>query len=180
MVEFKTGDVSLERTELGHRLQIVKDCFNGFTRCFGLCRHKLHAVIALVVNIDSRVDFHRGIVAAAINVGDIAALDFQIGLIQLRKIGLILVNGDGGDGYIPRIFRYLVDIVCLFRVSSACIIFLILVFAVATAKKTTDGNPLVFNGLRISDFRRTASCDKSLPRVVDDVRLFIILFLCQT
>ena len=100
MVEFEASDISLERTEFGHRLQIVKDCFNGFTRCCGLCRHKLHTVIALVVNIDGCIDFHRGIVAAAINVGDITTLDFQIGLIQLRKIGLILVNGDGGDGRI--------------------------------------------------------------------------------
>ena len=180
MVEFEAGDAALERTELGHRLEYPKDFFFSLSCRCGISSDELVTVLALIVDIDGCIDIHRGIITAAIDVGDITTLDFQISLIQLRKIGLILVDSDGGDRRSIILLWYLIDIVCLFRVSSACNVFFILVFAVAAAEKTTDGNPFVLNSLRFNDFRRTAGSDESLPRVVDDVRLFIILFLCQT
>ena len=80
MSKIEIGDITLERVELGHRLQFAHDFESVLAGSGNYFINIALADITLVVDADSGVARHGGIVAAAIDVRDVTCFDFQIGL----------------------------------------------------------------------------------------------------
>ena len=176
----KTGEVALERGEARKISQLSQDFHKSglvirvaFVLTLGW--YQFLQALTMVVHADDGVVRHGGVVTAAIDLRQTAAVDFEVGLGKLRRCEAGPARGGHrrGNNFISQfIFNVMGGLACLWGIGFR----VISIVTVAAAIDTTDENGVVESLFIIA--RRLvlhlARTDKGRPAIVDVVLLWVV------